>query len=1109
MRTRHVFGMVAGIMMAWMMTASAQVPDWKSPVGPDGVTRVIVEAEDMKGVDGKQFGGSAPEWRVGRAGIDHYQCNVFGGHWQSRTRTAMTDKGDNSAEISADIEVPKAGKYKLWVKYECPPFFNYAMDVSLTPVGAKDPTFRQTYGLEAATKHYSFNDKPVAGSLYWTWGIDHDAAEGYAVDLPAGKVKLALAKTKNPEPAGMRSVDAIMLTDDLSDVSCPKFPRYPLLDELRRANHVFLRFRLPKDAPGKAKLTWNRWGKRYNDFYSAQYTELVRYYDAQGVLMVGTNGKPVAVNGGQIPAPLAPGESSVWLDIGPCLNTESAGTFDCRATIVDDTGKALDAQPAVVLFGVDIALAPAEAAIVKRFDVKPTEPGGAITFLLQPDLNTDEGLNWSVTLADVYRTITAELDKVPRKAPMPKKMRFYGSTGAPLGGPQQWSWEIAMDFRRAVGLNTVFGNGLELKPEDYVKQQAWCKQRGFELMRSACFHHSQDTVNIATNLKAKGTASQFYYLSYGDEIGLPNVDPNKPEIVAAFHEYLKKQNVTPETLGLSGWDKVKPLATPTADVAVQIGVVPAGQTGATVDKTVKRLYWHSCLFRIQQGIDDFAARTKKFREMLGNDVHTSANLGGMHPFYWMHQSSFIESFKHNAMTMAWTEDYDYCQPETSRLVAEYQAGYLKAGTKYNHQRMMFYCMPHYPGNSPEHLLQNAVLEMGQNVKDLDWFSIPPDGWTTENYINPRNGLPMFHALRTASDIAGMVEDWLDPAGPVATPVAMLLSEASDTWEIGGMGQWAVAPGTEYSNAFQEERKNTYFALRNAGYRVDLVTESDVREGYLKSYRALYVGGENMERATAKVIAGWVNDGGVLYMSAGAARKDEYDEPLDVLEGVVGRGKRVSYARYKGALRSKLELPLLKPLATVKTVEGAEFPALATMEKFEPVNGTVVLATYDDGKPAVVSRQTGKGMAYYTGTFPGEAWAKKALPAMPCGKGGPENNTRYPQFEPTDFDAVAASVVLRPLVDAKIQPDIRPDKPNVVCNRLAGKAGTVIMIVNLGGTQKGAVKDLTLAIDDAAKAKKVWSYAYPKDLGHEVKDGVLLVRLPEVNLVDVLVLEGVQ
>jgi hypothetical protein len=855
------------------------------------------------------------------------------------------------------------------------------------------------------------------------------------------------------------------------------------------------------------KVTWNRWGKRYNDFYSAFYMDLVRYYDARGVIQMGTNGSPLARADGQWAAPIKPGETSGWLDIGPALNVENAATFECKAVVVDDKGAALPDQPAAIVYGVDLALTPAEREIVKSFDLTRSETGGQLTFLLQPDLNSKEGQRWSMKLADVYRAVTRELDQTPRVAPMPKKMRFYGGSGSPLFPTEQpWSWDIAMAFRRAQGLNTFYGSALQLKPEDYVKQQAWCRQRGYELLRSACFHHSQDVDDVAQKLQKLGTAKEFYYLSYGDEIGLPAVDASKPEMVAAFQEYLRKEGVTPATFGVASWDKIKPLNSFSADVAVQIGVIPAGQRGAAVDKTLKRLYWHSAQFRVQQGVGDFARKTARLRHLLGPEAHTSANLGGMHPFYWVHQSSFIEAFKHNAMSMAWTEDYDYCMPETSRLVAEYLAGYLKAGAKYNGQRMMFYCMPHYPGQSPEHLLQNLVLEWGQNVKDIDWFCTVPDGYTTENYINVRGGLGTFRALRQASEMAGATEEWLEPAQPLDAPVAMLLSEASDMWEVGGLGQWAVTADSEASNAFQEERKNTYYALRNAGYRVDLITEADARSGYLKRYRALYAGGENMERATAKTIAEWVKDGGVLYASAGAARKDEYDEPLADLDAVLGRGNPTKYQRYKGALRSKLELLFLKPLETVKLADGGAFDALATVEKFKAVKDAEVLGRYADGSPAFVRIKTGKGFGYYMAAMPGEAWAQKALPVMPCGKGGPENKIRYPQFEPTDFDAAAAAAIVKPLADNTIVGDVKTDAANVVCNRLAGPKGTVVTLVNLGQTRKGTASDVKLQVAGLKSAGKVWSYAYPKGLKHELKEGLLTISMPELGLADIVIVE---
>ena len=1101
----HLPTLASGFVVLANLVASPAQAELPS-LGSDGVTRIIVEAEDLEGVDWKRFGAGSTGWRVGRHGFDLYQNNTFGGHWQSRTRTAMTDAGGNRARLRARVVIPKAGKYKLWVKYECPPLFNYAFDVRLSK-GMKT-LFDKTFGLIESPKHFSFTKTLTTGSLYWAWGLDHDAAEGYVVELPEGKLTLTLSKVRSPEPAGARSIDAIMLTDDLSEISSPRFPRYPLLDELRRGNHLFLRYRLSPDAPEAARLTWNRWGKRYNDFYcvSGEHMKLVRAYDAQGNLLVGEDGKPVPTPNGQLTGLLQPGETSAWLDIGPGLNVESTATLICKAELLGPNGRPAKEQPRSIPFSIDIASQPSERHIVKSFELTPEENIRTLVVLLQPDPDTPVGLEWSMKLADVYRRVTRELDAIPRQAPFPKKMRFYAGTGWPVY-PQQphdtLNWEVGMQFRRALGLNTVVGN--TFSGEEVRRQQKWLREKGFQPIPSMFYQHSQDPDKTAKLVQENDSAEEFYYLSYGDEIGLPHVDVSKPEIVAAFHAYLKRHGMKPQDLGLSDWDKVKPLNSFSADVAVKIGVIPEGQQAEAVDRTLRRLYWHSSQFRIEQGIADFAAKTRRLRELLGHQVQTSANLGGMHPFYWVHQSSFIEAFKHDAMTLAWSEDYDYCQPETSRLAVEFLAGYLKAGTKYHGQRMQFYCMPHFPGQSPEHLVQNAVLLWGQNVKDLDWFSTPPDGYTTENYVNPRGGMPTFRMMREINEMAGVVEDWLEPAQPVPAQVALLLSEASDIWEVRGKGQWDVKPGSESTNAFQEERKNTYNVLRNAGYRVDLVTEADVQDGHLDPYRALYLGGENLERATAGRIADWVKAGGVLYASGGAARKDEYDEPLDALDAVLGRGKQISYQRYKGPLRSKLELLFLEALDRVTLADGTAFDALATMERFAAAGGADILATYANGSPAVVKAQTGKGTGTYIGTMPGEAWAKKALPVVPCGKGGPESNSS--QFEPTDFDPVAASVILRPLLESGIQPEVRVDKPYIVCNRLASGLGTVITIVNLGQTQKGSTQDVTLDIDGLAEPGKVWSYAFRSGLEHQFEAGTLSVRLPSLGLVDIVVVQS--
>jgi hypothetical protein len=266
----------------------------------------------------------------------------------------------------------------------------------------------------------------------------------------------------------------------------------------------------------------------------------------------------------------------------------------------------------------------------------------------------------------------------------------------------------------------------------------------------------------------------------------------------------------------------------------------------------------------------------------------------------------------------------------------------------------------------------------------------------------------------------------------------------------------------------------------------------------------------MERATAAAIEKWVRDGGVLVAAAGAARQDEYDEAFDGLDALLGRGAVLAYDRFRGPLRSKLELLFLKPLDTVRTEAGASFPAYAVRETFTPASNAVVLARFADGSPAWVSASAGKGAGYYLSAFPATAWLKPALPVMPCGKGGPETEAdgspKYPQFEPIAFDAAAGSAVIQPLVKAGIRPDIRIDKPHLLCNRLTGADGTVVTVVNLGRQQAGPAETVSLEIDGLTRAGRVWSYAFPKGLESSRNGNTLTIRLPRVDLVDLIVIE---
>lgn len=1042
------------------------------PVQPEPV-RMVVECEDMQGVAPDAY-GPGPGWQTGRWGHDLYANMTFGGPFASRLRTAMTDAGENAAEATAEIDVPAAGTYKVWVKYERPPFFNYAFGIKIEPLSGKGAVvFEKTYGLLATDARFFSKKDPRAGGYYWNWGFDHDAAEGYEARLAKGRYRLTLFKAKNPEPGAARSVDSILITSDLSDSSAPGFPRFPLLDELRRANHVYFRFRNPARAKQPIFIAWNHWNHRYPDFYTpgGAYRQLVRFYDEQGWQLAGGQA-------GDWLEGIAPGAVSPWYDLGPTMNTESTSPFQFVAYAPGT--KAVMAGPSLP-FTVDLALEPNQKKIVKSFTLESGEP--ALTVLVQPDLHRPEGVALTRKASEIYAELTRELNRKPRLGPLAKKLRLFGNVGTPYGGAAET--DVSLALREALGLNTLPGN-------DTRGAQILASGRHDGIIeRSLAYHHSQDPPQIVKWVREHGAEKLVRYLSFGDEIDPPEIDLKDPLKTEAFREFLRKRGETPETLGAAAWDQVAPLA-----ALPEEAVRREGQ---------KRLYWHSLAFSTEQGIAVFAEKTRTLKAALGDEVQTTANLGGMHPYYWMQQPLFIELFKGGGLSLAWTEDYTYCMPEASRLVADFQAATLRKGASYHDTPMQWYCMAHWPGNNPEQVIQNAVLEWGQNVKDLNFYDLGPDLWSTENYVAYRGGLPTLKAVRTLTGMAGLIENDLLPARTEPARIAMVLSEASDVWETEGKGMHAVRLGSAISNVSQEERKAIWYALRYAGYRVEQLTEQDCADGLLKNYSAAYLCGQNLEHQAAAAVKEWVNAGGTVFATAGAARKDEADAPSAALDEVLGRGQAVAYERYKGPLRARLELLFVKALDEMKLADGKALPVFCSREEFGMASNAQVLATYKNGKAAMIVNDFGKGRAYYTGTLPGQSWVKAALPVAPHGRGGPHTLPHMREW--LEWDPVAADVILTPVRQAKIEPDVVANRRGVVVNRLASDKSTVLTVVNLALEADGELNDVELRVSVTRPVKRAWSCFYPKGTLLKSQDkGVAVIRLPALGPADVVVLE---
>src|SRR5690348_14953131 len=126
---------------------------------------VIAEGERFRPLDDKG-------WKLTHQN-DSYGSHTYGGMWMTHGAClgAPADSADSVA--TQTVEVPKAGSYRVWSKYQAPPYFNYLHKVEVVQNGRT--VFTHVYGRAGTPRLWSFSG--VSDELWWPWGVDHDAAE--------------------------------------------------------------------------------------------------------------------------------------------------------------------------------------------------------------------------------------------------------------------------------------------------------------------------------------------------------------------------------------------------------------------------------------------------------------------------------------------------------------------------------------------------------------------------------------------------------------------------------------------------------------------------------------------------------------------------------------------------------------------------------------------------------------------------------------------------------------------------------------------------------------------------------------------------------------------
>ena len=173
------------------------------------------EAENMRGFQTKPIGEpvqnpswmdlsrlKAPGWGINGPGVSAEWSQGGESEWNSVAASA----DESTGRIYQDLEVPRAGRYRVWIRYADWANRSENFIVRILSTDGKE-IFRHEFGTKDVI------DPHDEVSMYWGWSFAWDAADG---ELPKGSVRFSLELDKAAQ--ARRHVDCFLITNDLAFV---------------------------------------------------------------------------------------------------------------------------------------------------------------------------------------------------------------------------------------------------------------------------------------------------------------------------------------------------------------------------------------------------------------------------------------------------------------------------------------------------------------------------------------------------------------------------------------------------------------------------------------------------------------------------------------------------------------------------------------------------------------------------------------------------------------------------------------------------------------------------------------------------------------------------
>ncbi len=387
-------------------------------------------------------------------------------------------------------------------------------------------------------------------------------------------------------------------------------------------------------------------------------------------------------------------------------------------------------------------------------------------------------------------------------------------------------------------------------------------------------------------------------------------------------------------------------------------------------------------------------------------------------------------------------------------------------------------------------IQRSLAAVARGVRMIYWYTYGPEyvkGDTFGGNIERLREIAWVNRIIAGGEAVTYDSDWAVPA-----EVAVVRPLTSEY----------LSGSASYENA-----KWVYTALMHAHIPMDALDEGLLMSEDLSRYKVIVISGSHIRRDVAARLAQWVEAGGTLITSGWGLARDEADRPLDILWPVFGLASRGAFDAWGnvpsyggsqlGAVRKQRDAPEEARVTGKGALKGSFLPVVGR-EILEPKQAGDVMATYADGKAAVVRHRHGKGTAWVLGLHMGVEYAWEPM----------ITTDKDPKWFLADKRSWLAAPVLeagvRPVVDAEgfhgLWEDAALVEGHLLRNRKTG--ALAVVLINWSGHIS---KPVTVKIRDAGAMTSARSVATDQVFPLERKEGLLVATLPKLDEGDILLL----